>query len=187
MAAFKAEEAAQKQAAEEQRKGQVQKVAALESQIADANNAMDLTPCPTRTQPARRALRRTETYIDPKVMTGTGENDPQAGDSDINSITGVVVQPSEVAFQLSETDFDEDASTQMKKRKKDSKTKLRDAVKEARKNIVAGKADEDSDLNLLGGDKEVPRDNGKVRVNVTSGETTTCVVTSHDFKLITNP
>lgn len=181
MAALRAEEATQKQAAEEQKRGKVQKVAVLESQI--ANDVIDTTPCPTRTvtRPViPRALHRTETYIEMTGSMPVDENTGNPSDSELDndSISGVqvVVQSSEV--QLSDTDFDED-TTRVKKKKKDSKPKLRDTVNAARREMTAA---------LAGGDKGqltptastylVPRD-GKVKV--IAGETrTTCVFCCHE-------
>jgi hypothetical protein len=138
MADFRSQTAAKKQAAEDEKKANVQKIAAMESQI--ANDNVDVTPRPTRSRPAARPLRRTETYISSGTTIPADkpvdENDTNGPDLDDNSISGVVIESSEA--RLSDTDFDEDTTRVKKKQKKESKPKLRDAVNEVRKDMVSG-------------------------------------------------
>jgi hypothetical protein len=166
MADFRAETAAKKQAVDDEKKAKVQKVAALESQIANANNDMDVMPRATRPRPSARPLRRTETYIgmttsaDKQVTLQVNENsENNANASDLDD-TGITIESSEA--RLSDTDFDEDTTRAKKKQKKESKPKLRDAVNEVRKDMItAGHGQVSTNLNPVEGDK-APRD-GKIQ------------------------
>ena len=192
MEAARAEEAAQKKAVEEEKNGRVQKVAALESQIADAHGAMDVTPRPlTRSRPAAAPLRRTETYIEDLDMARTipvGEPTDRpmsVDDSDLdnNSITDPVVPSSEA--HLSDSDSDKDITRVKKKKKKESKPrprpKMRNAVDELRKEMASRQ------VSSLAEGNDTPRGDGNSQVITRMTTCVSFVVMTHGFNFHANP
>lgn len=195
MEAARAEEAARKKAVEEEKNGRVQRIAALESQVADAHGAMDVTPRPpTRSRPAAAPLRRTETYIENLDMTRTmpvGEPTDRpmsVDDSDLdnNSIADPVVPSSDA--RLSDTDSDEDITRVKKKKKKESKPKprpkMRDAVDELRKEMARGQG---LNCQTPAEGNNTPRGDGNSQVITKMTTCVSFVVMTHGFGFYANP